>query len=167
MKKVYLIRHAKSSWKDSLQSDFERPLSKRGKADAPLMGAKLKGKKIVPDIIYSSPAVRAKTTAEIIAKKVGFEKEIVFKKDIYEASVSTLHKILTKIADKKSVAFLFGHNPSLNELAEKYLNFNENIPTCGVVEIEFDCDSWADIGAESARLVLFDYPKKDSVSLKN
>ncbi|MDO8455226.1 MAG: histidine phosphatase family protein [Sulfurimonas sp.] len=161
MKRVYLIRHAKSSWKDSLLDDFERPLNKRGKSDAPLMGSRLKDKKIIPDIILSSPAVRAKRTAEIIAKKIGFEKEIVFKKDIYEANATTLHKILTKIADKNSVAFLFGHNPSLNELAEKYLEFNENIPTCGVVEIEFDCDSWVDISVKNAKLVSFDYPKKE------
>lgn len=69
MKKVYLIRHAKSSWKDFSLDDFERPLNKRGKSDAPLMGAKLHDKKVVPDTILSSPAVRAKTTAEIIAKR--------------------------------------------------------------------------------------------------
>ncbi len=160
MKRVYLIRHAKSSWEDFLFDDFERPLNKRGKLDAPLMGARLHDKKIMPDTILSSPAVRAKTTAEIIAKKIGFEKEIVFIKDIYEASATTLHKILTKIADKKNTVFLFGHNPSLNELAENYIHFNENIPTCGVMEIEFDCKSWADISGENARLVLFDYPKK-------
>ncbi len=161
MKKVYLIRHAKSSWKDFSLEDFERPLNKRGKSDAPLMGAKLHNKKVVPDTILSSPALRAKTTAEIIAKKIGFEKEIVYKKDIYEASATTLHKILTKIADKKSIVFLFGHNPSLNELAENYIHFNENIPTCAVVEIAFDCNSWADISAENASLVSFDYPKKE------
>jgi len=160
MKKVYLIRHAKSSWEDFLLDDFERPLNKRGKLDAPLMGVKLHDKKIMPDTILSSPAVRAKATAEIIAKKIGFEKEIVFKKDIYEASATTLHKILTNIEDKKNVVFLFGHNPSLNELVENYIHFNENIPTCGVMEIEFDCSSWADISAENARLVSFDYPKK-------
>lgn len=161
MKKVYLIRHAKSSWKDFSLEDFERPLNKRGKSDAPLMGAKLHNKKVVPDTILSSPALRAKTTAEIIAKKIGFEKEILYKKDIYEASATTLHKILTKIADKKSIVFLFGHNPSLNELAENYIHFNENIPTCAVVEIAFDCNSWADISAENASLVSFDYPKKE------
>ncbi|MFA6138323.1 MAG: histidine phosphatase family protein [Sulfurimonas sp.] len=160
MKKLYIIRHAKSSWKEISLDDFERPLNKRGKADAPFMGSKLKEKRVMPDLILSSPALRAKTTAEIIAKKVEFKKEIVFDENIYEASATTLHKILTKIADKKNVAFVFGHNPSLNELAEKYINFDENIPTCGVVEIEFDCDSWADISAENARLVSFDYPKK-------
>lgn len=125
------------------------------------MGAKLHDKKVVPDIILSSPALRAKTTAEIIAKKIGFEKEIVYKKDIYEASATTLHKILTKVEDKTSIVFLFGHNPSLNELAENYTHFNENISTCAVVEIEFDCNSWADISAENARLASFDYPKKE------
>ena len=75
MKKLYIIRHAKSSWKDSTLGDFERPLNKRGKLNAPLMGKRLKKKKVCPDIIISSPAIRAKRTAEIIAKKVKYNKE--------------------------------------------------------------------------------------------
>lgn len=160
MKKLYIIRHAKSSWEDTALDDFERPLNKRGKADAPFMGSKLHEKKVMPDIILSSPAARAKTTAEIIAHKVKYSKEIVFNEDIYEATESTLHKIVTKIADKNSTLFLLGHNPSLNELAEYYIHFNENIPTCGVVEIEFDCDSWSEISAKNAKLLSFDFPKK-------
>ena len=160
MKKLYIIRHAKSSWKDSTLDDFERSLNKRGKENAPFMGSILKKQKVQPDIIISSPALRAKTTAEIIAKKVNYSKKIVFKDDIYESGPGTLHKILTKVDDKNSTLFLFAHNPGLNMLAQKYVNFNENIPTCGVVEIEFDCSSWMDISAENARLVSFDYPKK-------
>ncbi|MBU1659071.1 CHAD domain-containing protein [bacterium] len=161
MKKLYIIRHAKSSWKESSLDDFERPLNKRGKADAPLMGSKLKEKRVMPDLILSSPALRAKTTAEIITKKIEFEKEIVFDENIYESSVNELHKIVSEIDDENRVVFLFGHNPSLNELAQKYINLNENIPTCGIVEIEFDCDSWTDISAKNARLLSFDYPKKE------
>ncbi|MCK4974235.1 MAG: histidine phosphatase family protein, partial [Sulfurimonas sp.] len=154
-------RHAKSSWKDLYLDDFERPLNKRGKANAPFMGDRLKDKKIVPDIIISSPALRAKKTAKIIAKKVKYSKKILFNEDVYDSSPSILHKILTKIDDKNSIVFLFGHNPELNMLAENYVDFDENIVTCGVVEIEFDCKRWTDIGRKNAKLISFDYPKKD------
>ena len=160
MKKLYIIRHAKSSWKDMTLDDFDRPLNTRGKLNAPLMGKRLKKKKVVPDIILSSPALRAKTTAKIIAKKVKYFKDIMYKQEIYDAFPSDLHKILKKVDNKNSVVFLFGHNPELNMLAERYIDFEENIVTCGVVEIEFDCDDWKEIGRKNAKLISFDYPKR-------
>ena len=162
MKKLYIIRHAKSSWNDEDIEDFERPLNKRGKQNAPLMGEKLKEKEIMPDIIISSPAQRARSTVEIIAKKINYKQKIIFNEDLYEADVTTLHNILSKIDNEKSVVFLIGHNPELNMLAEVYVGFDENIPTCGVLEVEFNCDRWKDIGANNAKLVSFDYPKKYS-----
>jgi len=160
VKKLYLIRHAKSSWKDSELSDFERPLSKRGKADAPFMGALLHKKNVKPDLILASPAFRAKKTAEIIAKKLHTTKKIVFLAEIYEANVSALEKILLELDDENSTVFLFGHNPSLNIFAQQYVDFEENIPTCGVVEIKFHCKSWNEIHKANARVVSFEYPKK-------
>lgn len=161
MKKLYIIRHAKSSWKDESLSDFNRPLNKRGKKDAPLMGNRLRDKNIIPDIIISSPALRAKTTAEIIAKLVHYNQEIIFDERVYEATPAELHAIVTGVDDKNSVLFLVGHNPGLNMLAEAYVEFDENIVTCGIVEIAFDCNRWADISADNARLISFDYPKKN------
>jgi len=162
MKKLYIIRHAKSSWSDEKLDDFERPLNKRGKENAPMMGARLGERGVMPDIIISSPAKRAKTTAEIIAKEIGYKKKILFDENIYEASVDKLSKILRMIDDKNRTVFLVGHNPSLNELAYKLAGFNENIPTCGIVEIEFKCRKWAEIAPANAKLVMFDYPKKSS-----
>lgn len=159
MKKLYIIRHAKSSWGDAELNDFERPLSKRGKANAPMMGERLKKKGIMADIIISSPAKRAKSTAEMIAKEVGYEKKVLFDENIYESSVATLRKILTALDDKQSTVFLVGHNPELNMLVDYYVKFYENIPTCGVVEIEFKCDKWAEIEPKNAKLISFDYPK--------
>lgn len=165
MKKLYIIRHAKSSWSDEELDDFERPLNKRGRANAPFMGELLKKQNVVPDLIISSPALRAKSTAEIIAKKVNYTKEIVYNNDIYESDVATLHNIFTKIDDENSTVFLFGHNPELNMLAEMYAGFDENIPTCGILEVEFKCEKWRDISAKNARLVSFEYPKKYDVDL--
>lgn len=160
MKKLFIIRHAKSSWKDSALDDFSRPLSKRGKSDAPMMGNRLKKRKISPDIIISSPAKRAKTTAEIIAKELKYSKDILFDDEVYESTLTKLHEIVTKVDDNNTTLFLVGHNPSLNMLAEHYVDFSENIVTCGVLEIEFDCNRWMDIDAKNAKLISYDYPKK-------
>ncbi len=159
MKKVYIIRHAKSSWSDNSLSDFDRPLNKRGKANAPLMGKRLKKRKVTPDIIISSPAKRAKMTAKLIAKKVKYSKNIIYNQNIYNANFGVLSKILKKVDDENSILFLIGHNPELNMLVQEYVDFDENIVTCGIVEIEFDCDRWQDISSSNAKLISFDYPK--------
>ncbi|WP_373036672.1 histidine phosphatase family protein [Sulfurimonas sp.] len=159
-KRLFIIRHAKSSWKDSKLSDFERPLNKRGKANAPEMGRRLRKRHIVPDMFVSSPALRAKTTAEIIAKKVRYSKEIVYEDDIYASSEIVIDKIIKKVDDKHRTLFLLGHNPDLNMFVEDYVDFDENIVTCGVVEIKFNCKSWKDISRKNAKLISFDYPKK-------
>jgi phosphohistidine phosphatase len=160
VKKLYLIRHAKSSWTDSKLSDFERPLNKRGRTDAPFMGTLLHEKNVKPDLILASPAFRARKTAEIIAKKLHTTKKIVFLAEIYEANVSALEKILLDLDDENTTVLLFGHNPSLNMFAQQYVNFEENIPTCGILEIKFNCKSWSEIHKANARVVSFEYPKK-------
>jgi len=160
MKKLFIIRHAKSSWKEENLDDFDRPLKKRGKKNASYMGEMLKEKHILPDIILSSPAIRAKTTADIIAKKVNYSKDILFNKNIYESNEATLHNLLREFNNKNKIAFLVAHNPELNMLADYYVGFNENIPTCGIIEIEFDCKKWQDITPFNAKLISFEYPKK-------
>lgn len=160
MKKLYIIRHAKSSWKDLMLNDFERPLNKRGENDAPFMGKLLKEKDVFPDAILSSPALRAKTTAQKIAQEINFSKEIIYDRKIYEASVQTLKSVVKSIDDKYSTVFLFGHNPGLKMLAKSIVGFEGNIPTCGIVEVEFDCKKWSDISSKNAKMISFEYPKK-------
>lgn len=160
MKTLTLIRHAKSSWDDASLNDFDRPLSKRGKNDAPFMAKILKEQGTHPDIILSSPALRARKTAQVFAKELEFEHAITYNEAIYEANVKTLLQIVTSLDKKLSSVFLVGHNPSLNELAAHFLEFNENIVTCGVVEIAFDCQKWSEINSHNARLLSFSYPKK-------
>lgn len=143
--------------------DFDRPLNKRGKKDAPFMGKMLKEKKVFPDEIVSSPAKRAKTTAEIFAKEINFTKPILYDDNIYEADGGELKHVLTSLQDKDKVVFIFGHNPGLNMLVENFLEFNENIPTCGIVELEFDCNKWSEISSENVKFLSFDYPKKHNL----
>lgn len=158
-KTLYLVRHAKSSWKFTDLSDFERPLNSRGKSDAPFMGELLARQIILPDIIISSPAKRAIATAEIIADKIIYEKELIVQEDeLYHASSSTIIKILAMLENENS-AMIFGHNPGLtvfcNLVSDNYI---ENIPTCGIVALRFN-NNWKEIKPKSAEQIFFDFPK--------
>jgi phosphohistidine phosphatase len=162
MKTLILVRHAKSSWKDHDLKDFDRPLNERGKRDAPFMGALIKEKGILPDVLISSPAKRAITTAGLFAKKLSIAKnEIIENEKIYEASAGELIDIINAIDDTKSSAMIFGHNPGLtmvaNYLSDKRI---DNIPTCGMVVITFEENSWKSIQIGSGKLIEFEYPKK-------
>ena len=162
MKRLYLIRHAKSSWKDDSLRDHERPLNQRGLRDAPFMGNLLKEKGVKPDIIISSHAVRALRTAKIIAEAVGYPKgDIHVKKEVYLAGFPTLVNISKHLSDEHDVAFLFGHNPDFTIYANTYSDeYIPNVPTCGIVEIEFDIKSWSHISPDNGRVVSFEFPKK-------
>jgi len=159
MKKLYLIRHAKSSWEDTTLDDFERPLNKKGKKDAPLMGKLLDTKNITADIIISSPSKRTKQTVKLINQQLQFPLEIIYDDNLYETTVNGLEKVIKNIDNKYESIYLFGHNPSLNSFVEKYINIGENIPTCGIVGIEFDSDIWSKISPKKAKLLFFEYPK--------
>jgi phosphohistidine phosphatase len=160
MKKLVIIRHAKSDWQDTTIDDFDRPLNDRGLKDAPFIGKFLKEKDLEPDLIISSPAKRAITTAEFIAKEVGYEKAITPNQYIYEAYVNTLQEIVSFIYDEYDTVFLVGHNPGVSALAYMLSDLKESIPTCATVEIDFDCDSWMDVSRENSTLVSYDFPKK-------
>ncbi len=160
MKTLYLARHAKSSWKHPELSDIERPLNKRGKRDAPIIGHLLKDKSINPDIIISSPAVRARKTAETIAEIIDYPKsKILIDVNIYESSSSELRNIIQGFDDKYNSVMMFGHNPGFTML-NNYLteSFIDNIPTCGVVGIHFN-SSWKKIEGASGKAFFFIYPK--------
>ena len=118
MKTLFLIRHAKSSWDDPALPDKDRPLGDRGRRDAPKMGKRLAKRDVKPDLILSSPARRAFTTAEIMAKKLDYKlKHIVVDDRLYAGAVHDLLNVIHKLGDKLERVMLFGHNPELTELA--------------------------------------------------
>lgn len=160
MKNLYIIRHAKSSWKETSLDDFDRPLNKRGKRDAPLMGNLLKEQGVAPDLIISSPAKRAKDTAKIIAKHVNYKKDILFEQNIYEAGIYDIDNVVTNIDDNNKTVFLFGHNPALNEYVYQMVELYDNVPTAGIVHLRFNVDRWSDLCSECCELINFDFPKK-------
>lgn len=162
MKRLFLVRHAKSSWKDLSLSDFERPLNKRGKHDAPMMAKIFKNEGFVIDTILSSPAKRAATTARFFMDQIGEEScSLSYKESIYEASAYELSQLLNAIDNNYQSAMLFGHNPGFTILAEKLSSIHfGNIPTCGIVGLEFEVNDWAHIFYDSGTLIYHDYPKK-------
>ncbi len=162
MKRLYLIRHAKSSWKNPHLADFERPLSKRGKGDAPFMGKRLNKYKVKPDLIISSPAKRALKTAQIMAKEIKFpEKKIIADESVYEGDISALLQVIRNIDDSFNQVMLFGHNPDFSMLAESFTNYQVgNIPTCGIFCLDFDINSWKEAAPGKGIFIFFDYPKK-------
>lgn len=160
MKTLYLARHAKSFWGDQSIPDFDRPLNKRGKRDAPFMGNVLKEKKVKPDLIISSPAKRTKKTALEIAAKLKYpESKIIYNEELYEASSNTILKVIKKIDDKIESVMIFGHNPGLTMLNNQISDFYiDNIPTCGIVALQLD-KKWSEIGKNTCRHLFFEYPK--------
>jgi phosphohistidine phosphatase len=161
MKKLFLIRHAKSDWSDNTLKDFDRGLNARGLKDAPFMGKLLKDKNIIPDLIISSPALRTKLTIEILLKEMTLEQEIIYDESIYEAPFLNLKKVVDMIDDQFNIVYLVGHNPGLCDFANYLCNESfENIPTCGIVELDFNTNFWSDISKENSKLISFEYPKK-------
>jgi phosphohistidine phosphatase len=162
MKKLYLIRHAKSSWEDSSLDDIDRPLNNRGKNNAPEMGERLRKQGILPDLLISSPAKRALSTAKKIANKIGYSKnEILIDENLYHGSDDMLIEIVKQLPDTAESVMLFGHNPGFTYFANQLCDINiYNIPTAGIVAIDFQIDKWQDSGLGMGDLVFFDYPKK-------
>jgi phosphohistidine phosphatase len=162
MKRLFLIRHAKSSWSDISLDDIDRPLNKRGKRDAPFMAKLLKEKNIFPELLISSPAKRANSTAVFFAEAFDYPKErIVVKSPIYESSVRDFLDVLQEIEDENRVVFLFGHNPALT-LFTTFLSGKDliNIPTCGIAGLKLKVEKWGQINENTCELELFEYPKK-------
>lgn len=161
MKKLVLIRHAKSDWSNPFLDDFLRPLNKRGEINAPFMAKVLEKKDIKPDLIISSPSIRTKQTLEYFIKEFNYNDEVKLEESIYEAPYENLLKVIKDILNSHKTVFLIGHNPGLCDLTNFLVDKSfENIPTCGIVEIDFDVKNWKDISKENSNLISFEYPKK-------
>lgn len=162
MKVLTLARHAKSSWKDATLPDWDRPLNKRGKRDAPMMGKRLADRGFYVELMMSSPAVRALTTAEVIAGEIGYPKaEILVDHQLYGADAWRLLEVVRALDDAYERVMYIAHNPGLTELADRLSPFMiDNIPTCGIVELSFDIDDWMSVGHVGPTGVAFDYPRK-------
>lgn len=161
MKRLTLLRHAKSSWDDASLSDFDRPLNPRGRRNAPEMGRRLLENGQVPDLLISSPARRAISTARMAAREMGFpEERIIEEPALYHASSAAIIEIVHSLETLADHVMLVAHNPGFTDLANRLSTARiDNIPTAGVFCVDFDVDDWNEVRPHEGVFVYFDYPK--------
>jgi phosphohistidine phosphatase len=165
VKRLFLVRHAKSRWDKPALPDKDRPLADRGKRDAPNMGKRLAKRDVKPDLILSSPARRALKAAEIIAKKLDYKLGRISVVDcLYPGGAKSLLRVINALDDKLQCVMLFGHNPGLEELAHRLSSEITRLPTCAVAEFMFDAKAWSNIDQATRSKVTLDYPKKSKRS---
>jgi len=162
LKNLFLTRHAKSSWNNSGLADIDRPLNERGKKAAPFMGKLIVDKGEKPELLISSPANRALSTARAFGEVMGLvENDIIVNRAIYGAGAQQLLELVQNQDDLHKSIVLFGHNPTFTSFVNMLTGSNiMNVVTCGVVRIDFEYSSWTDIDFGSGRLVYYEYPKK-------
>jgi phosphohistidine phosphatase len=163
MKTLYLLRHAKSSWDDTSWLDRDRPLAARGERDAMRMSKRWSPRHRKPDLILSSPAVRALATAKLIAAGLEYKlKDITVDDRLYAAAVDDLIAVVEALDDKVARVMLVGHNPGFTELARHFDSAITHMPTCTMAEFRFDAKSWAGIGQARPVHTILDSPKHSS-----
>ena len=157
---LLLLRHARAFEKLNDQKDIDRELHSVGLQNATRMGINFEKKKLQFDIILTSPAARAKKTAELVAEQIKFDvAKIHTNPEIYEASVRTLLQVINNLKNEWTKVLLVGHNPAISYLAEYITNAEVgNIDTCGVVSIEFNKQKWSEISEGSGDLISYEYP---------
>lgn len=162
MKILTIVRHAKSSWKDTSLSDRKRPLNTRGERDAPVMGRRIHEHGIRPSLIITSPAKRAWTTAKIIAREIHYPLEFLQREDgLYLASLNEILDTIVAQDNGFNNLMIVGHNPGLTDFANFLVpGLTNNLPTAGVVSVEIDQDDWSLYTQPQARLLVHDWPKK-------
>ena len=161
MKTLFLVRHAKSSWGDPQLGDKERSLNDRGRRDAKKMSLIVAKRHVRPDAILSSPAVRARTTAETFAEALGSAaRDIALMDRLYAASEATVLEVIQSLSDRVKTAMVFGHNPGFTDLANRLWPGIGEMPTCAVLELAFNMKSWSAIGTVPPTSVMLDSPKR-------
>ncbi|MEO7538739.1 MAG: histidine phosphatase family protein [Pyrinomonadaceae bacterium] len=159
MKGLFLLRHAKSSWTQPDLSDFDRPLNERGLRTAPFMGELIKKYQFEPAIILSSPARRAKETAELVKLTGSLKAEVQFEDRIYEASPQALVQVASEIDDSSGSAMIVGHNPGIEGFIRFLTGAVESMPTAALAVIDLDIDRWAQLQSECGNISAIYRPK--------
>ena len=162
LKKLFIIRHAKSD-QSFFGNDFERPLNERGRSDGPVMAKRLLDKKIKIDALVSSPAIRAKQTAELFAETFKIPADdIIFISALYHAPAEEFYTVIAGLPGSINSVAIFSHNPGITYFVNS-LRTNtrvDNMPTCAVFAVEADITNWSEFSKATKSLLFFDYPKK-------
>jgi phosphohistidine phosphatase len=161
-RRLYIIRHGKSSWDNELLDDIDRPLADRGLRNAEEMALRLKERELVPQLVYTSPANRALNTALIMCRQWGLgPAQLQIQESLYMAYASEIQEVVSLAPDRVSDLAIFGHNPSFTLYANQFLSDPlDNLPTAGVVVLVFDTESWSEISRGKVKQALVDFPKK-------
>lgn len=163
MKTLILVRHAKSSWDETRLPDRDRLLAESGERELVKMGKRLARRELCPDLIVSSPALRALATAVGLARAIGYRrKDILFDERLYACRVEDLLAVLAEEGEGHKRVMLVGHNPELLEMVQHFCPDIEHLPTCAVAELRFDCKSWKGLGQLTPEKLQLDYPKKST-----
>ncbi len=162
MKRLYLLRHAKSSWQDETIKDFDRPLNERGQAAVPVMAGYFRNHYECPDLIIASAAQRTKTTATKFAMAIGYDKQVQLESNIYQAHYLNLLEFIQHQPANINRLMVVGHNPGMMQLANylSHRHVTDKLPTCGLVVLDFEVTYWHQITQAQGQLVAYDYPKK-------
>jgi len=162
VKILYLARHAKSSWAEYALRDFDRPLNDRGLRDAPVMGRVIRDTGQPPEIIVTSPALRALTTARLLAGAMDLPESVVVElRKLYSATPETILEAVNELDDEAERAMLVGHNPGMSILAGELSRGGiGHMPTCSVASFELPVKSWMDVRPGRGRLRFFETPKR-------
>lgn len=147
MKSLLLMRHAKSSWSEADLPDHDRPLNERGRKDAPRMGKLLRREGVLPGLIISSTALRARTTAELAAQACGYTGEVLLTDALYNAAPAAYLTLAQGVADEVECLMLVGHNPGLEELVLGLTGQAEAMPTAAMAHIRLPIARWQEVEA--------------------
>jgi len=160
LKKIYVLRHSKSSWKDQSLSDFQRPLNSRGKADGPKMSSYLRSRIDNIDFLHCSSSVRTYETSKYFIERIKFI-DIKYDDSLYHSSSSEIINKIKYYDKQYNSAMIIAHNPGLTNLINEISDIMlDNLPTTGFVEINFDCTKWSDISLDNSTVVDIKFPKQ-------
>lgn len=148
MKTLLILRHAKSSWTNARLTDHERPLNPRGRRDAPRIGVLLRDEDLVPDLIITSSAERARATAELVALNCDYEEDIVVTRDLYHGAPEDYLETIGELAGDSEVVLVVGHNPGIAELVAYLTDEDERMPTAALAQVTLAIKMWSELEAE-------------------
>jgi phosphohistidine phosphatase len=163
MKRLYLLRHAKSSWSDPALADSKRPLAPRGRKAAEKMAKELRRREIRPKLVLCSSSQRTQETLELIASSLG-EPRVEVEEALYGAGSDALLARVRAVSDSVGAVLVVGHNPALQDLALRLAPDSERLiekfPTCALAAFELDAESWEELGQTEARLAAYVVPRE-------
>ena len=149
MKNLLLMRHGKSSWKNDSLADHERPLKKRGRKDSKRIAKVINKNKLVPDLILTSSAKRAKETAEVVIETLSYDKQVVYSDELYMGEPQDFISLLSDLDNELNTVMIVAHNPGLEAYLQIIDGEIEALPTAGLGHLVLAIDQWRDISFDT------------------